>query len=37
MRYDPAQHNDLVTERSISGFKSILRLKWRDQDGKDKT
>ena len=33
----PAQHNHLVTERSIFGFKSILRLKWRDQDGKDKT
>ena len=33
----PAQHNHLVPERSIFGFKSILRLKWRDQDGKDKT
>src|SRR5262245_47353542 len=32
----PAQHNHLVPERSILGFKSTLRLKWRDQDGKDK-
>ena len=27
----------LVTERSILGFKSALRLKWRHQDVKDKT
>ena len=26
--YDPAQHNNLVPERSIFGFKSALRLKW---------
>jgi hypothetical protein len=37
MRCYPAQHNHLVTERSILGFKSALRLKWRDQDVKDKT
>src|SRR5262245_16716043 len=33
----PAQHNHLVSERSIFGFKSALRLEWRDQDVKDKT
>jgi hypothetical protein len=32
-----AQHNHLASERSIFGFKSVLRLEWRDQDGKDKT
>jgi hypothetical protein len=32
----PAQHNHLVPERSIFGFKSARRLKWRDQDVKDK-
>src|SRR5262249_35317681 len=37
MHYYPAQHNHLVTERSIFGFKSALRLEWRDQDVKDKT
>jgi hypothetical protein len=37
MHHYPAQHNHLVTERSIFGFKSALRLKWRDQDGKNKT
>jgi hypothetical protein len=37
MHHDPAQHNHLVTERSIFGFKSALRLKWRDQDIKNKT
>src|SRR5262249_3348994 len=26
--HDPAQHNNLVPERSIFGFKSTLRLKW---------
>jgi hypothetical protein len=35
--YHPAQHNHLVSERSIFGFKPALRLEWRDQDGKDKT
>src|SRR5262245_2476509 len=33
----PAQHNNLVSERGIFGFKSALRLEWRDQDVKDKT
>src|SRR5262249_39468309 len=33
----PAQHNNLVPERGIFGFKSALRLEWRDQDVKDKT
>jgi hypothetical protein len=33
----PAQHDHLVMERSIFGVKSALRLKWRDQDVKDKT
>src|SRR5262249_32528276 len=33
----PAQHNHLVSERRIFGFKSALRLKWRDQDVKNKT
>jgi|SRR5262249_55961056 len=37
MHYYPAQHNHLVTERSIFGFKSALRLKWRHQDAKDET
>jgi hypothetical protein len=32
----PAQHNHLVPERSIFGFKLARRLKWRDQDVKDK-
>ena len=32
----PAQHNHLVPERSIFSFKSAGRLKWRDQDVKDK-
>ena len=32
-----AQHNQLVSERSIFGFKPALRLEWRDQDGQDKT
>jgi hypothetical protein len=35
--HHPAQHNHLVSERSIFGFKSAVRLKWRDQDGQDKT
>src|SRR5262245_34145276 len=35
--HHPAQHSHLVTKRSIFGFKSALRLKWRDQDVKDKT
>jgi hypothetical protein len=35
--HHPAQHNHLVSERSIFGFKPALRLEWRDQDGKDKT
>src|SRR5262245_17225466 len=35
--HHPAQHSHLVSERSIFGFKPALRLKWRDQDGKDKT
>jgi hypothetical protein len=35
--YHPAQHNHLVSERSIFGFKPALRLEWRDQDGQDKT
>src|SRR5262249_3022915 len=29
--HDPAQHNNLVPERSIFGFKSALRLEWRDR------
>jgi hypothetical protein len=33
----PAQHNNLVAERSIFAFKSALRLKWRDRDVQDKT
>ena len=33
----PAQHNHLVSKRSIFGFKPALQLEWRDQDGKDKT
>src|SRR5262249_6651215 len=33
----PTQHNHLVSERRIFGFKSALRLKWRDQDVKEKT
>src|SRR5262245_8108157 len=32
-----APHHHLVPERSIFGFKSALRLKWRDQDVQDKT
>ena len=35
--HHPAQHNHLVSERSIFGFKPALQLEWRDQDGKDKT
>ena len=35
--HHPAQHNHLVSERSIFGFKLALRLEWRHQDGKDKT
>lgn len=35
--HHPAQHNHLVSERSIFGFKPALRLEWRGQDGKDKT
>jgi hypothetical protein len=35
--HHPAQHNHLVSERGVLGFKSALRLEWRDQDGKDKT
>src|SRR5512132_1729621 len=37
LMHHPAQHNHLVSERSIFGFKPALRLEWRDQDGKDKT
>src|SRR5262249_42412386 len=33
----PAQHNNLVPERGIFGFKSALRLEWRDEDVQDKT
>jgi hypothetical protein len=33
--HHPAQHNHLVSERSIFGFKPALRLEWRDQDGKE--
>src|SRR5262249_17682796 len=32
-----AQHSQLLSERSIFAFKLALRLKWRDQDVKDKT
>jgi hypothetical protein len=35
--HHPAQHNHLVSERSIFGFKPALRLEWRNQDGQDKT
>jgi hypothetical protein len=35
--HHPAQHNHLVSERSIFGFKPALRLEWRDQDDQDKT
>jgi len=30
--HNPAQHNHLVSERSIFRFKPALRPKWRDQD-----
>jgi hypothetical protein len=32
-----AQHNHLVSERGILGFKLALRLEWRGQDGEGKT
>jgi hypothetical protein len=35
--HHPAQHNHLVSERSIFGFKPALRLEQRDQHGQDKT
>jgi len=31
------QDDQLMSERRILCFKSILRLEWRDQDGNDKT
>jgi hypothetical protein len=37
LMHHPAQHNHLVSERSIFGLKPALRLEWQDQDGKDKT
>ena len=37
LMHHPAQHNHLMSERNIFGFKSALRPEWRDQDGKDKT